>query len=43
MPIPGRTKKVKTGVKPDIAAPVTETVKPATPSVRARNNERPLV
>jgi len=43
MPIPGRAKKVKTGVKPDIAAPATETAKPATPSVRARNNERPLV
>jgi phosphoenolpyruvate carboxylase len=43
MPIPGRAKKVKTGVKPDIAAPTTETAKPATPSVRARNNERPLV
>ncbi|WP_426147347.1 phosphoenolpyruvate carboxylase [Polaromonas sp. DSR2-3-2] len=43
MPTSARTKKVKTAVKPDIPAPVAETVKPATPSVRARNNERPLV
>ena len=43
MPTSARTKKVKTAVKPDNPAPVLETVKPATPSVRARNNERPLV
>ncbi|MDB5937652.1 MAG: Phosphoenolpyruvate carboxylase, partial [Polaromonas sp.] len=43
MPTSARTKKVMTAVKPDIPAPVTETARPATPSVRARNNERPLV
>ncbi|WP_408633887.1 phosphoenolpyruvate carboxylase [Polaromonas glacialis] len=43
MPTSARTKKVKTAVKPDMLAPVAETARPATPSVRARNNERPLV
>ena len=39
MPTSARTKKVK----PDSTAAVVETVKPATPSVRAKTNERPLV
>ncbi|MBG6070507.1 MULTISPECIES: phosphoenolpyruvate carboxylase [unclassified Polaromonas] len=39
MPTPARTKKIK----PESPAAVAETVKPATPSARARNNERPLV
>ena len=39
MPTSARTKKVK----PESPAAVAETVKPATPSARARNNERPLV
>ena len=39
MPTPARTKKIK----PESPAAVAQTVKPATPSARARNNERPLV
>ena len=39
MPTSARTKKVK----PDSTSAVVETVKPATPSVRAKTNERPLV
>ena len=39
MPTSARTKKVK----PALPAAVVATAKPATPSVRAKNNERPLV
>ena len=43
MPTSARTQKVKDDVKPDTLADVMGTARPATPSARVKNNERPLV
>ncbi len=43
MPTSARTKKAKNDAKPDTPDKRMETDKPARPSVRAKNNERPLV
>ena len=43
MPTSALTKKAKNDVKPDTPALVMKTTRPASPSARVKNNERPLV